>query len=338
MAKKVLRKRPKTSLAVQDDALLSGDPTLRDQLLDKAARSGVKWVRANVFYGQTNGGKDLTKLDALVAAAKMRGIQVQATLSGDPNYMNPQGGLSYKNADPKLMGQFAKTVARHERGKVERYSIWNEPNYNGFWQGSQKDPVGAGRGYRQVYRAGYGAIKGVDPGAQVMLGEITSQPNAQTFLQSVLAGKPLKTAGLAYHPYAGEGGWDINSLPALQKTLARYKRQGKLQTAKGTAAPLYLTEFGYQRANFQDENKRQALLAQAYQRAQGAGAREMLYYQMVPTKRDPGAPVVADTYGQTVQQGRAPDTSWKWDTSVDPSQLGSYARSVPRAKVRMKRR
>lgn len=336
MAKKKLRKLPKTSLAVQDDALLSGSPAQRDQLLDKAAKSGVKWVRANVFYGQTGGGKDLGKLDALVAAAKARGIHVQATLSGDPDYLKPQGGLSYKNTDPHLMAQFAKTVAQHERGRVERYSVWNEPNYKAFF--ADQNPTTAGRSYRDLYRAAYGAIKGVDKSAQVMLGEITSQPNAQAFLQSVLAGKPLKTAGLAYHPYAGGGSWDINSLPALQQTLARYKRQGKLQTAKGSAAPLYLTEFGYQRSDFKDENKRQALLAQAYRRAQDAGARQMLYYQMVPTQRDPGTPAVADSYGQTVQQGTAPDTSWKWDTSVDPSALGSYARSAPRAKIRLKRR
>lgn len=287
------------------------NPVRRDQLLDQAARSGAKWVRANVFYGQTQGGRDLSKLNALVDAARARGLHVQATLAGDPNYLNPQGGLSYKNADPKLMGQFAQTVAQQEKGRIGRYSIWNEPNVETFMQGGS-NPVTGGRKYRNLYRAGYAGIKAADRGAQVLLGELTSPQvgHPAEFLKSVLAGKPLKTAGLAMHPYVRPGSqWDINQLGSLQKTLANYKRQGRLQTAAGAQAPLYLTEFGIQRGQ-QPEAQRQRALANAYRKATQAGAREMLYYQMTPTTH--GGPS-ADMYGQVSQSA---SSGWTWDTSI----------------------
>jgi hypothetical protein len=314
---------------------MGADSGLRDRLLDQAAHSGATWVRANVFYGQTQGGRDLSKLNALVDAARARGLHVQATLAGDPNYLNPQGGLSYKNADPGLMAQFARTVAKQERGRIGRYSIWNEPNVETFLQGGS-NPVVGGRKYRQLYRAGYAGIKGVDPGAQVLLGELTSPQvgHPASFLASVLAGKPIKTAGLALHPYVRPGSqWDVNQLGDVQRALASYKRQGKLQTAAGAQAPLYLTEFGVQRGKAPEAQRERSLTA-AFRKAQQAGAREMLYYQLTPTPRDPGAPAQVDIYGRTAVPARQAATGWQWDTAVSPAALGALTRTAARSRAR----
>lgn len=332
-------KPTKTSLAVQDDgALMGANTALRDKLLDQAARGGAKWVRANVMYGATRGGKDLTALNALVDAARARGLHVQATLMGDPKYKNPTGGLTYANQDPKLMAQFARRVASAERGRIGRYSIGNEPNYPAF-AANAGDPHAAGVSYRNQYRAGRQAIKDADHGAQVMIGELANTPDAVKFMNAVLAGKPLKTDGFALHPYVGKApGFDINHLAEVQKYLAAQKRAGKLQTAKGRQAPLYLTEYGVQRGDV-PEQKRQASLAAAYRKAQGAGARQLLYYQLGATQRDPGDPGTPDVvnYGGDVMPGspgRAP-APWKWDTQVAPDgNLVGFLRSVQSASTR----
>jgi hypothetical protein len=325
----------KTALGFQDDKALATPGPARDALLAQMAKMGAKDVRYNVLYGKTQGGTDLHELDSLVDAARAHGLRVQATLMADPRYAKPDGsGLSYANNDPKLWAQFAKNVAQREKGRVGRYSIGNEMNLTTFLQGADTRPRDAGRVYRNIYRAGYGALKGVDKNTQVLAGELTSGGgDPREFLKGFLGGKPIRASGFAYHPYEQGSGWDINQLQGLQNTLASYKRQGKLQTAKGTAAPLYITEMGYQRGTPNQVGRSAA----AYRKAQAAGARQFLQYQLTD-KQQPAT--AADAYGQDGSAGTRP----AWDTSVGTADgdLSAFARALvakPRVvrKVRAKR-
>src|SRR6266498_3973808 len=180
MTKKTVRKAgvpPKTALGFQDDKALATPGPARDALLAQIAKMGAQDVRYNVLYGKTAGGTNLSELDSLVDAAKQHGLRVQATLMADPRYSNPEGtgsGLSYHNNDPKLWAQFAKNVASREKGRVGRYSVGNEMNLTTFLEGADTRPRDAGRTYRNIYRSGYQALKGVDKNAQVLAGELTS--------------------------------------------------------------------------------------------------------------------------------------------------------------------
>jgi hypothetical protein len=336
MAKKTRKAAapPKTSLGFQDDKALATPGPARDALLAQMAKMGAKDVRYNVLFGKTGGGTDLHELDSLVDAARQHGLRVQATLMADPRYANPGGtgpGLSYHNNDPKLWAQFAKNVASREKGRVGRYSIGNEMNLTTFLEGADTRPRDAGRVYRNIYRSGYEALKGVDKNTQVLAGELTSGGgDPREFLKGFLGGKRVNTAGLAYHPYEQGSGWNINQLADLQKTLASYKRQGKLQTAKGAQAPLYITEMGYQRGT-PDQVGRSAA---AYRKAQAAGARQFLQYQLTD-KQQPAT--AGDAYGQGGSAGTRP----AWDTSVGTAggDLSAFARALaakPR-QVRKKR-
>jgi hypothetical protein len=328
MASKYSKPPAKTTLAVQDDKVLATPGTVRDRLLAQMAKGGAKTVRYNVIYGQTAGGTNLQGLDSVIDAAKRYGMTVQPTLMADPRYAPPGGGLTYANNDPKLWAQFAQNVAQRERGRVRRYEVGNEPNYPAFVAGADKNPRAAGRTYRQLYRATYGALKGVDPSTQVLLGSVTSGGgDPRQFLQGLLGGKPLHAAGFSYHPYDNQmGRWDINTLGALQQTLGRYKRQGQLQTAKGQQAPLYLTEMGYQRGSM-PEAQRLALSAQAYAKAQKAGARQFVQYQLTDktgTQQGPSG------YGLTPGPRSAATDGGGWDTSVGSASgdLSGYLKAL----------
>jgi hypothetical protein len=331
----VRRPPPKTSLAFQDDQALMTPGPIRDALLAQMRKMGAKDVRLNAVYGKVrkNGTYDFSALDDAVNAARAHGLRPQLTLMSTPAY-NPDAdqGLSYEHNDPKAWQQYAKTVAQHFKGRVGRYSVGNEMNWGSFLKGAADDPRNAGRSYRNIYRAGYGAIKGVDKGAQVLAGELTSGGgDARQFLKGFLGGKRINTAGLAYHPYQGPNAtaWDINQLQDLQKTLARYKRMGKLQTAKGAQAPLYITEMGYQRGT----PNQVALSAAAYRKAQAAGAREYLQYQLTDKQQPATAP---DAYGQGGSAGTRP----AWDTSVGTAggDLSAFARALAQPKKRLRKR
>jgi hypothetical protein len=311
---------PSPALAAQDDTALQTPGPVRDRLIAQMRRQGVKDVRINAIYGRVK-AEGYGKIDDEVNALRAAGIRPQMTLMGTPSY-SPQWDqtLNAQHNNPRVWQQFAADTARHFKGRVGRYSVGNEPNWPAFIAGADKNPRAAGIAYRGIYHGGRAGIKGVDPHAEVLAGELSSAPNAAAFLKAFLGGKRVVTEGLAYHPYVGAGGWDINSLPALQKTLASYKRQGRLQTAKGKQAPLYLTEFGTQRGTMPDPDRLKQL-AVGYAKARQAGARQFLQYQLTPSVRrtvtTPGQ-TTTDGYGGMFQTpgSTAPAGGFVWDTGI----------------------
>ncbi len=292
-------------LAFQDDSLLTSDAGTINRTLDQMRAAGARNLRVNAIWGQNRagGGYDWGKLDTLVNAARARGIAPQLTLMGTPEYMRARNldmGLSAATPNQNLMQAFARDAATHFRGRVKRYSVWNEPNIASFL--AEGENKAGPKVYRRLYQAGYKGIKHADPHAQVLLGELTAgregapgRTQALGFLRRVLAAgnKPLLADGLALHPYqwsdpnrkmsdANYGG--ISNLGRVQSELEREFRRGKLATPKGKSrVPLYLTEFGYKTAQMTPAT-RAKYLQQAYRLAQQAGARQFLQYQWLPTQ------------------------------------------------------
>jgi hypothetical protein len=271
-------------------------------------RQGAKGVRLNAIYGRIK-AEGYGRYDDAVNAIRAAGLHPQMTIMGTPRYSTQwDQTLSPTSNDPRQWQTFSNEVAQHFKGRVHRYSIDNEPNIDAFLKGSSANPVAGGRQYRNIYRYGRMGVKSVDPGAQVMIGELAPSHGAKQFMQGLLGGKALRTEGFAYHPYDQPGVkmrngrnpyslWDIDTLGDLQATLKRYQRQGKLQTAQGGAAPLYLTEFGRFRGGQNLDDARMRQLARAYAQAKQAGAKQFLQYQLLPSTPHP-------------------DGSWTWDTSI----------------------
>jgi len=68
---------------------------------------------------------------------------------------HPRGGLYFED--------FVEATVGHFHSLVNRYSIWNEPNHDGWLRPSAEAP----RLYRSLYVAGHGAIKAADRRATV---------------------------------------------------------------------------------------------------------------------------------------------------------------------------
>lgn len=322
----------------QDDADLLGKPgPERDRLLNQMAAQGARDVRINVIYGKVHkpdGSWDFSAHDELVNALRARGMRPQFTLIATPRY-NPADdqSLSFAHNDPKMWKSFATATAQHFKGRVRRYEIGNEQNFDAFQAGAQENPRQAGRSYRNIYRAGYSGVKGTDRGAEVLLGGLTSGGgDPAQFMRGLLGGKRILTAGLGYHPYAGAGGWDINSLGDLQNTLRKYKLAGKLQTAAGKQAGLYITEMGRMRGSM-PEAQRIAQEQKDIEAARAAGARQYIHYQLSSKQGMAVAGAPPDAYGNPGAPGR-PVT---WDTSIADA-AGNLPRIFPRAVPRAPRR
>ena len=154
-------------------------------------------------------------------------------------------------------GLFAHSVAQHFAGRVDRYSIWNEPNWGG-WLAPLKDGP---KLYAKLYKAGYTGVKTADWNAKVLFGELAPQEHRGastaplTFVQQATAHSRFVADGFAHHPYAftvapgstkgGPNDATLGTLGRLTKLLHGLAKQHKLRTPTGGTLPLYLTEYGY---------------------------------------------------------------------------------------------
>jgi len=263
-------------IALDDDPVfVRQDHYSRELAFEQARRLGVSWIRVVVPWHTVAGGSatrrrppagriyDWTVYDGLVGAARAHGVQVEMALAGPaPAWATADGRVGVDRPEPGSFAGFARSAARHFRGLIHRYSIWNEPNHVAWIAPLQAAPTV----YRRLYAAGWAAIKQVDPRAQVLIGE--TSPHGRPgkvisplrFLRAVACARcaPLHADGYAHHPYEfadppersfpGPDDVTIGSLGRLTSALDRLAAAGLLSTPGGHPLPVYLTEFGYYRS------------------------------------------------------------------------------------------
>jgi hypothetical protein len=301
-------------VGLQDDAVfLYQSYYNRDLALQQARQLGVTWLRVNVLWNRIASAQNTQRrvprrviynwapYDSAVNAATAYGIHVQMTVAGPaPAWANGRhrAGLhqgAYE-PNPRLYGRFIHAVALHFRGRVDRYSVWNEPNWPGWLAPYRSAP----RQYARLFRAGYAGVKRADPYARVLFGELAPQERRGksfgplAFLRMVTRHHHFKADGLAHHPYAfgvspssragGPADATMGTLRRLSRTLHRLARARRLRTPRGGSLPLYLTEFGYfaRGPRSLGEGRRAAYLRKGFQIAlHTPGVREMTQYTLV---------------------------------------------------------
>jgi hypothetical protein len=248
-----------------------------------------------------------TGYDALIRAAAARGIRVQLTLTGPaPAWATGNRRVGHYKPKSSAFRAFASAAAQHFRGTVDRYSIWNEPNYVRWLAPLDRGP----KLYRALYVAAYAAIKRADPGAQVLIGETSpfeSRGRSTAplkFLRALTCAtrsysaarlcSPLWADGYAQHAYdpthaptyryPGADNVTLATLDRLTRGLNKLAAADLLTDPDGRALDVYVTEYGY----FASGKKRisaarhASYLVKAFRMAQAnPRVREMLQYLIV---------------------------------------------------------
>lgn len=307
-------------VAIEDeDVFVSQSYYDRERAFQNAEAIGASRMRVIVYWAKTlTRGAGASRppaqptynyapIDNLIDQAAKHGIRLHLDLSGPaPAFATGNGRIGPFRPIPARFAEFARDVAAHFKGRVDRYSIWNEPNYPA-WISPQRQ---AGRIYRGLYQAGYAAIKAADPDAKVLIGETVpyDEPGIAIapleFLRDVTCVDenyrrkggcdPLVTDGYAHHPYEflnppsyrypGADNAPIGSLTRLTRALKRLARAGALRTPEGGSPDLYLTEFGYFTSGRRSlpEGRRARFLPQAFEVAlRQPGVRSMLQYLLI---------------------------------------------------------
>lgn len=294
------------------------------QLGVSAMRISIQWAsllppsQARARRAPSSPKYDFSRVDAAIADATARGITVQLTLTGPvPAWASGNGRVGITRPNAKRFGRFARTAAAHFRGRVTRFSVWNEPNYIA-WISPQRE---AGLIYRELYKAAYRGIKGgAGSAAEVWIGETVPYDHGSNglapldFLRQMacvdknyrrLRGKErdrrcrgsLRANGYAHHPYdfarppsasyPGRDNATLGTLKNLTKALDRLARARALGPAR---MPLYLTEYGYFASGKRSkpESARAEYLPQAFSIAQeNPRVKQMLQYLLVQDEGNP---------------------------------------------------
>jgi hypothetical protein len=228
------------------------------------------------------------QLDEAIRRVRSAGLKVMLTVSG-PGPLWTSTAPSQRNArwrpSPTRYAQFAGAVATRYGADVDRYILWNEPNLPSWLQPQAKcsrhgcTPVSPNV-YRGLVRAAYPAVRAADPGAQVLMGAMSSRgqtlrsPNSTLRPMVFLRGlgcvtasfrrlrsggcahfAPAKADGFAFHPHgtltspdrplSNRDDVDLASLGRLEAALDRLQRGGRLRASTHRFG-LFLDEYAYQ--------------------------------------------------------------------------------------------
>ena len=247
------------SLLQDDRELLGGTGENPTAAMAEIRALGVDIVRTNIIYNKvyrtprdrqkprgfspSDPGSpryDWSAHDRLVEAAEQNGLLVMMTVTGPgPFFSSSQPRRCRRNPcthrpNPAEFAGFAAAVAKRYRGRVDYYSIWNEPNLDERWltpryQRTRHGVVDVGGAiYRKLFQAGQRAIARYDPARRnrVLFGEVAAigsplkllraalclDPNGRPFTGRLRAlqgcsgrGARLNVGGFAVHPYNQSG-------------------------------------------------------------------------------------------------------------------------------------
>src|SRR5436190_4458837 len=217
---------PGMEIALQDDPVFSSQAYFgREKGLKLAQQLQVSRLKVNVAWigvvGKSAKSKrkpanvryTFNQYDSLYSLAKAHNIQLQLSLTGPaPAWATANHKVGPYKPNPQDYAEFVSATVSHFRGLIDRYSIWNEPNYFGWLAPLRSGPTL----YRSLYTAGYAAAKAADPSAQVLIAETAPyalrkrETAPLTFLRGVTCTDrnfanpkcpPLKADGYAHHPY-----------------------------------------------------------------------------------------------------------------------------------------
>jgi hypothetical protein len=170
------------------------DPVLEEQTALMAS-SGVESLRAVIGWNTVEPARglyDFTTTDRLAAAAARHGLVFLPNISSSPRWASrgsstpeffrypPRDPTDYANLMRQMVlrygpnGTFWATLPRDQRKPIRQWQIWNEQSADFFWKRPTRNPSSWARGYTQLLKESYQAIKRADPGATVVAGALVA--------------------------------------------------------------------------------------------------------------------------------------------------------------------
>jgi hypothetical protein len=235
--------------------VLAGEPLPSDSEIDRLGGAKVGTLRINLAWGSVqhspDTGYDWDHYDSVIGDAAKNGIRILATVYSSPTWAEPTP--EYPPLGPALpkfqdfvraaverygpSGSFWKDNPNVPKLPIATWQLWNEANSQYFW----KPAPDVGQ-YVTLLRAFSSAVKGVDPGAEILLTGLFPRPPAGGPLAEDFVAEIYGSGGrgffdaVAVHPYAANP----------QDALATVERSRQVMDHFGDSkVPIWVTEIGW---------------------------------------------------------------------------------------------
>jgi len=235
---------------------------------------GVNWVLYTFSWSTLEpeqGEWDFLVFDNLVDRNKAAGIKIIGLLAYDnwwihdnmdgPRYIPP-------HRTPDFLNYVRRTVD-HFRGRVDAWSIWNEPNAR-FWRGTDEQFI-------ELARLTADAVREVDSEVILLGGgfnrNVTGLP--EKFIRGLFeSGAMDKTDGIAFHPY------ELNPY----RTALLYDKFRNIVDDYGFGDKIWVTEVGYPTGGWYptrvQEKRFPEYVIKTWVLLAAGGAQKILWYQL----------------------------------------------------------
>jgi len=211
---------------------------------------------------------DFFDYDIYVDYSRKQGKKIIGVLGYTADYLYPKGKAK-KYIPPEsipLFLRFVEETVRHYKGKVDVWSIWNEPNFLG-WKGTDKE-------FFELTKLAAQRIHETDPDAYVIGGVFWRSPSG--FIKKMQKSGAIKELdALAFHPYA------VNPSGSMQV----YDNFIKILSQINYSGPVWVTEMGYPTGGWYPTkvslNEFPAYIVKTITGTAARGARTLLWYEVL---------------------------------------------------------
>lgn len=179
----------------------------RQTFIDACADLGVGWVRVDGNWWvmePSQGNYQWGPMDEAISRANAAGLQVFMTLAYTPGWVPRHGdtdgfsGNDVPNGSSEWTSFVAAAVSHYRAMGVRHFGIWNEPNLQGFWEGSLDEYV------TTILLPGAAAVRSTCNDCFVLGPDLANVGDCDVYLEGVLAAIPVDTFDIfTHHIYQG---------------------------------------------------------------------------------------------------------------------------------------
>ncbi len=228
---KVGKVEPKHSRDVKSSRLglgfekLDRDVFDPEKAYDRVGELGVKWIRLQSGWAKTEKEKgvyDFAWLDKIVDNLIERGLVPWMCLCYGNGLYTPDAnkyvgciGCPPINTEEEKQGwaNYCKAIAKHFKGRIEYYEVWNEPDGAHCWK---HGPDGTEYGIFAIDTAK--ALKEADPDCKVIGGSICCR-ELQFLDKALAAGMGNYIDAITFHEYTHDESWVLGKTAAFRGAL-----------------------------------------------------------------------------------------------------------------------
>jgi len=258
----------------------AGGIKTQQELLD---HMGIRWILYTFNWDRIEsepGQWDFQYYDEIVDMTNEAGIKTLGILAYDSPHIHADN-KRHNYIPPDKIENFQEYVRRtveHFRGRIGAWCIWNEPNTNLFWTGSDKE-------FFELARLAADAVREIDSEVILMGGAFNRGVFGlqKKFIQGLFdSGAMKKCDAVAFHPY------ELN--PSRSARL--YDKFKKMIDPYGFGNKIWITEIGYPTSGWYPtkvpEEKLYAHVIKTFTLLAVRGSQKLLWYQLFdPVDRKP---------------------------------------------------